>query len=221
MKDLSKRFLLSLIAIPALICLFAFSQNDWFQYIVVLGSGLITCIAVWEYEQLVKAKGGNLLLPMILLFTLLEVISFFVAARFPSLAFAPLFIFLLAILSIFVLHFNEKDGAIVDIAVSSFGLTYIAVPMGMILAILYIPGAEDGRWWVAYLLIVTKIADIGAYFAGNLWGRRKFAPAISPGKTVEGTLFGLLCAVAASIGFYFLSSHGLKNFHLSFGQSLL
>lgn len=221
MKDLSKRFLLSLVTIPTMICLVVFSLNFWFQYIVVLTFALLACVAVWEYEQFVKAKGGRLVLPAILLFTFLEVISFFLAANMPSFIRAPLFVFFIAFLTICLLHFNEKEGAIVDLAVSSFGLTYIAVPMGMILGILYFSGAEDGRWWVAYLLCVTKITDIGAYFAGHLWGRRKLAPTISPGKTIEGTLFGLLCAVAASFGFYLLSHHfPLQKFQIGFGQSL-
>jgi len=203
-KDLDKRFFLYLPTTVIAGCLLIFALNSWVQYCVTLAVALLTCVAVWEYEQLVKAKGGRLLLPVLLLFTLLEVISFFIATKNPSLAGLPLLIFFIAFLSLFVLHFKEKEGAIVDLAVSSFGLSYIVVPMGMILGILYFSSGQDGRWWVAYLLVVTKITDIGAYFAGNLWGRRKLAPKISPGKTVEGTVFGLICAVLASFGFYLL-----------------
>ena len=208
MKDLSKRFVLSLLAIPFVGSLLVFAMSPWFQYVVILSVAVFTCVAVWEYEQFVKAKGGRLLFPVLLLFTVLEVVSFVFAAKVSSLVGLPLAVFLIAFLSLFALHFKEKEGAIVDLAVSSFGLTYIAVPMGMILGILYLSGDVDGRWWVAYLVIVTKIADVGAYFAGNLWGRRKLAPKISPGKTVEGTLFGLLCAVGASYGFHLLGFIG-------------
>jgi phosphatidate cytidylyltransferase len=65
----------------------------------------------------------------------------------------------------------------------------------------------DGRWWIAYLLVVTKITDVGAYFAGSLWGRRKLAPAISPKKTIEGAIFGLACAMAASLAFSLLGNY--------------
>lgn len=207
MKDLNKRFVLSLIAIPSVVCLLVFSSNSWFQYFVTLLFALVTCVAVWEYEQFVKAKGGRLLLPVLLLFTLLEVLSFFISAKYPAFMGAPLGVFFIAFVSLFALHFKEKDGAIVDLAVSSFGLTYIVVPLGMVLGVLYFPGGQDGRWWVAYLLFVTKITDIGAYFAGNLWGRRKLAPNISPGKTVEGTLFGLVCAVIVSFMFHLVSQN--------------
>lgn len=221
MKDFGKRFFLSLMTVPFVICLLVFSDNGWFQYFVTLSVALIACVALWEYEQFVKAKGGRLLLPVLLFFSLLEVVSFYIAAQYPGFASAPLFVFLVAFISLFALHFNENEGAIVDLAVSSFGLTYIVVPMGMILGILYYSGDQDGRWWVAYLLVVTKITDIGAYFAGNLWGRRKLAPTISPGKTVEGTVFGLFCALAASFGFYQLSLHSaVPYFHMTFGEFL-
>jgi phosphatidate cytidylyltransferase len=46
------------------------------------------------------------------------------------------------------------------------------------------------------VLAVAWIADTGAYFAGRRWGRRKLAPAISPGKTWEGAAGGLIGAAA-------------------------
>lgn len=222
MKDLKKRTLLSIFIIPLLVCLFVFSQNSWFQYVVVGFTGTVTCIAVWEYEQFVKTKGGKLLLPVILLFTFLQVVSFFISEQSERLEMLPLVTFVIAFLSMFVLHFRDKEGAIVNLAVSTFGLTYIAVPMGMILGILYFAGAEDGRWWVAYLLVVTKVSDIGAYFGGNLWGSKKLAPEISPGKTIEGTFFGLVCAGLASFGFLALSRFfSMEGFHLGVVQAAI
>lgn len=221
MKDLSKRMLLSIVAVPALICLFLFATNAWFQFVVIFAFALITCIAVWEYEQLVKTVGGKLTLPVMLLFSFLQVLAFYASARYPQFTWVPLFVFFIAFLSICFVHFHEKEGAIVDLAVSTFGLIYIVVPMGMILSLLYLNGSQDGRWWVAYLFFVTKITDVGAYFAGQLWGKRKLAPAISPGKTVEGTLFGFFCAVIVSILFYFLSCFYIHNhFEITFAQSL-
>jgi len=211
-NDLSRRVVVSSISIAVVVCFLLFAFHPIFQYFVAGGVAVLAGIAIWEYEQFAKAKGGQMLLPALIILTLVEVLAFFLSAKNPSLKSLPVIVFFIAFLILFALHFGEKDGAIVDLSVSSFGLLYIAVPMGMILGILYLPKV-DGRWWVAYLLIVTKIADIGAYFAGSLWGRRKLAPRISPKKTIEGAIFGLFCAMLASLVFHVASGYA-GPFHL-------
>jgi len=67
---------------------------------------------------------------------------------------------------------------------------------------------EFGSGFVLFLLMLIWVADIGAYFAGRRWGRRKLAPAISPGKTWEGVCgaaaaalaFALIGAVVLDVG---------------------
>ncbi|MGB7978650.1 MAG: phosphatidate cytidylyltransferase [Chlamydiales bacterium] len=214
MTDLHRRVFVSSVSIAMVVCLIVFAFHPIFQYVVAGVTALLAGIAIWEYEQFAKAKGGQMILPGLILLTIGEVLSFFVSSKigwFPSL---PIIFFFIAFLILFALHFGEKDGAVVDLAVSSFGLLYIAVPMGMILGILYSAGV-DGRWWITYLLVVTKITDIGAYFAGSLWGRRKLAPNISPKKTIEGAIFGLACALLASFIFG-LGSQYAGLFHLGY-----
>jgi phosphatidate cytidylyltransferase len=52
---------------------------------------------------------------------------------------------------------------------------------------------------VLLVLGLVWIADTAAYFSGRAWGRHKLAPSISPGKTREGALGGLLGALAYAI----------------------
>jgi phosphatidate cytidylyltransferase len=67
----------------------------------------------------------------------------------------------------------------------------------------YIP---EGGWLLLYLLTLVWVADIGAYFSGRRFGRHKLAPGISPGKTWEGVVGGLLANLAWMLVVFQLSN---------------
>jgi phosphatidate cytidylyltransferase len=51
---------------------------------------------------------------------------------------------------------------------------------------------DDRGWWLLLTLFAIMSADSGAYFVGRAWGRRKLAPSLSPAKTWEGYLAGIV-----------------------------
>ena len=104
---------------------------------------------------------------------------------------------------LFVFQLRRKDSseAISGIAVTLFGIFYISWCFSFIikLRLTGAPNLPDGRWLVAFLLLVTKGGDIGAYIIGSLFGRRTLIKRISPGKTWEGTLGGLAVSCLAAL----------------------
>ena len=221
MKDLGKRCLVACFLIPLILLSLLFAYKGLIPFIVAFVFVLGSCIAVYEYGLLAQEKGVKIYFSWLYFFTALVVVSFFLTAKFPIGFLPSVFCLVFAFLSLFLLQMQDKDGAIINLAVNSFALMYIAIPIAMILYCLYFPGSQDGRLWVGYLFLVTKIADVGAYFAGNLLGRKKLAPSISPGKTVEGGIFGLISSVVASVSMvYLIQFYNISGFDLSFEGSL-
>lgn len=56
----------------------------------------------------------------------------------------------------------------------------------------------NGLLLTLFVIVVTWASDSGAYFVGKRWGKRKLWPAISPNKTIEGSLAAIICALLAS-----------------------
>lgn len=216
MEDLKRRLVVSIISIAVVIALLYYSKLMIMEYVIGFTIAALSAVAAWEYAQFAKAKGGKPKSPALIVLSALVTLSFFFSTiQVEQLRLLPPTMFLLAILILFAVHFRERTGAIIDLAVSTFGLLYIALPLGMILGILFLPMRDDGRMWVAYLLAVTKFTDMGAYFGGSLWGRRKLAPNISPGKTIEGAAFGLFSALMVSFIFHVIGEgFPALNFHL-------
>lgn len=113
------------------------------------------------------------------------------------------FLFIPAIcLAIFIIQFTKRDNrAVLSISIILFGLVYVSWFLSFLIRIRTMPvGSETFRkLLIAYLLLVTKSGDIGAYIIGTKFGSHSLIPRISPKKTVEGALGGLLFSMVVSL----------------------
>ena len=100
----------------------------------------------------------------------------------------------------------HRDIKLVVHALSStlFGVVYVSILFNFLIRVFYHPDA-NGPVLVIYAIAVTKCGDAGAYFVGNLIGKNALIPTLSPGKTWEGALGGIITSVGISVLiFYFV-----------------
>jgi len=89
---------------------------------------------------------------------------------------------------------NHIGKSFMDLALSVFGILFFSVMLG------YVPmlrDSYDGLKWVILLMAVVWLGDTGAFFMGGKYGKTKLYPQISPNKTIEGALGGMLFSVVA------------------------
>ena len=79
------------------------------------------------------------------------------------------------------------------VASSVFGPLYIGLPIGAIVAVHW----QFGREAMLLLLVIVIVSDTAQYYAGRALGRRPLAPSLSPKKTVEGAVGGIVAGSAA------------------------
>jgi phosphatidate cytidylyltransferase len=76
------------------------------------------------------------------------------------------------------------------------GVFYLGFPSGFLVALRALP---DGVVWILLILCVTWGTDSFAYIGGRLWGKTKLAPRLSPKKTLEGAVVGVVGGIVPSL----------------------
>jgi len=92
----------------------------------------------------------------------------------------------------------DREGVTVSIAVTVFGIVWIAVPFAHAVLLRELP--DHGAALLADVLVATFVFDTAAYAGGRMFGRHRLAPELSPNKTLEGLAFGF---VGGTLGFWF------------------
>lgn len=224
-RNLKQRLLFSFIGIFLLILSLYWSYHPWLKVLFpTLGAGIIG-MAVWEFYHIAKAKGYAPLSQFGVICSVAYVYMVFLSTQINDAHALPQMMLGLTLLGAFLCYFIKGTDPLVNLSVTLFAIFYLTIPLSCILFINYFfgdNGSQDGRWWVVYLVAVTKMTDTGAYICGKLFGRHYLAPYISPNKTWEGALGGLFAAWLTSAAFSYFAQHLFDTppFNLDLGLSL-
>lgn len=166
-------------------------------YCVYRGGAIFTALvcvaavlALWEYYRIVFADGGHAVGNPICIcgyLTAAAVVGFG-AGYNPTLipVLIALNFILIALYSLF--RFSTDQSILLRVARQLQGIIYIPLLLGLLVMLRNRPG---GMVWIFVLLAIIFAGDTSAYYVGSYLGRHKLAPAISPGKTIEGAIGGL------------------------------
>nr|WP_066727532.1 phosphatidate cytidylyltransferase [Desulfuromonas sp. DDH964] len=184
-----QRILTGLILLPLLVLFVYFAGPAWF-------AALVTVVAIPALHELfsmslpadrvlekrIAVVAGALLVPLVSL------------APSPwglgGIALAFIFIAIL-----FLLRFRDLASVITQINLILLGFIYVPL---LLAHLAMLRGLPDGRGWVFLVMLVVMAGDSAAYFSGINFGRHKLYPAISPKKSIEGAIGGLLGSLAGA-----------------------
>jgi phosphatidate cytidylyltransferase len=173
------------------------------MWLFIAGLGPIQYVAVVEYIRLCRLKGFAPAASLLIWFSLFYLLMHFLATVYPKFEHLPMLPLLLGALSLPLAFLTHKAGACANLALTVFGFIYIALPLSLLVDINFIPHLTPGgttSFWIAWLLITTKGSDMAAYFAGKLLGKHPLALSLSPKKTIEGAVGGLIGGAVLSVG---------------------
>jgi phosphatidate cytidylyltransferase len=197
------RVISSIVLIPLVLA--AVLIGHWsFTLLVVIA----TLVAGLEFTTMLKRKGYSVILPLLWLVILVwDAAAFWDGETWLGLATATLAM-LSAVWQIFRCEFADVDVVFDQNPTASWALSlaggiYLGVGGAYLIKL---RGLPDGLWWTLMALFIVWIVDSAAYFVGRALGEHKMAPRLSPGKTWEGYIAGLISGMLSGLLLVFIGS---------------
>jgi phosphatidate cytidylyltransferase len=171
-------------------------QGTIFCFLVAL----LAIPAQLELSKLAAVKNLKIFVPLAIIASILLAASRYVLQLIGIQAeFYLPFLLTFILLSIFVYQYLNygTSGVFANCGVNCFSILYLGLLSSFCVAI----RIDFGLWPLLMFVFVVKSADIGAYSIGTWFGKHKFSPKISPGKSWEGMTGAIAAAVIVAIGF--------------------
>ena len=180
----------ALVFVPLLLLVSWLGGIVYFLFILVMIG-----IGTWEYWRLLKTMGYDVSFPLMLagveLLLILRQVSGFAATEWALLA-----ILLGSAIFSLVRYSKIEAQAVLTFGLHVSGILYMGWLGGYFLSLAALP---KGNWWVMVTLALVWMADLGGYIFGTKWGKHKMSLRLSPRKTWEGYLGGVIFAVSSGL----------------------
>ena len=186
---MNKRYLGALIISPLII--FLFVGGSFLRY----GLMVLSIFGLFEFFNAIRKKGIK---PLSFFAYIATVVYYvFLRSKFVSNDHFFEYLFGILVLSIIVLMcyvvINPKH-TIVDVAITILGLLYVSIFFGYIVLV----NQKEYGYYLLWLIFLSSwLCDTGAYFTGRFFGKHKLSPKVSPNKTIEGSIGGLILSCLA------------------------
>jgi len=197
---LRQRILTALVLLPLVVWGIVALPSPW----LALLFGAVVAQGGWEWSRLMRIEFGGLRLAYVALVLSGMAGGWYLFAQggevWLALPVLSLFWWLMAL--VWVLTFPRTSSRWSNPVVQGVIGLLVLLPAWVAVIGLHASHGGLGPWLLLYMLSLIWVADSGAYFGGRRWGRRKLAPAVSPGKSWEGVysalaLTGLYALLAA------------------------
>jgi len=199
------RILTSIIGIPVLIYLIKFAPFLVFFVVAFIAMLLM----VYEYLGLVRASGRPVFSWLTYVFAAAIALAFYF--RWPADSFVPLFALPALTVALFSKH-NPESGFFAA-GFTVFGALYVGGLMGYLVGVRSLdPAGDTGSDLLMMLFVIIWAGDIFAFVFGKTMGRHKLA-AVSPNKTVEGAIAGLVFSILSAVACRFLFAAQVPVLH--------
>jgi phosphatidate cytidylyltransferase len=184
---LCNRILTALVAIPIVLLTIIYAKAVGVFFIIFF----IITMALYEYFSFLYPEKINIQIVAHILLGLLFPLAFFFG--YPELVVQTTAFVFLAVMAFSLFRVTDPQKKAENLFIRMFGIFYIAFLLSFLIILSQIP--EDGWKWAIMTVAINFGSDVGGYVAGRLFGKHKLYEAISPKKTVEGTIGAVLFCV--------------------------
>lgn len=192
---LKQRIITALILLPIALCGFFLLEGLGFALFI----GLVVTLGAWEWARLAGFAAQLSRVVYAAIVALLLLLMYVMPGVAPWVLGVAVLWWALA--TFLVLTYPQTSGHWSSVACKSvIGLLILLPAWQGLVMIKHLP---LGNWLIMAVMVLVWGADIGAYFSGRAFGKRKLAPAVSPGKSWEGVYGGLFLTlvITAIVGF--------------------